>query len=295
MYTAAKLAGCLFLLLISSYSFSQQILTQTKIAGNGVSAAEGCLGCPGSEWNDANKITKKDGSFASTSLAEEGFCFQSICYYSRGLIASQFGFAIDPNAEIKGIKVAVVRKAEKGHSVKDYNIQLMKKGLLVGDNKSAPGFWPITSSSKSYGGNSDLWGTSWTASEINDPSFGFFLQCQNGLDNPVEAYVDVVKIAIYYVLQSPKLLSTTNGALTDLKVYPNPVSQSAMITFSASEKGQAEMILLDKMGREMLTMDLEISEGLFSKQIDLSAFPSGIYFIRCSLNNEILIKKIVKE
>jgi len=75
MYTAAKLAGCLFLLLISSYSFSQQLLTQTKIAGNGVSAAEGCLGCPGSEWNDANKITKKDGSLQAHHLLKKDSAF----------------------------------------------------------------------------------------------------------------------------------------------------------------------------------------------------------------------------
>jgi hypothetical protein len=103
-YSAGKLAGCLFLLLLTSISFSQQLSTQTRIAGNGVSAAEGCLGCPGTEWNNAGKITSKDGSFAGTILAENGFCFQSICYYSRGLIASKFDFALAKTRNFRGKK-----------------------------------------------------------------------------------------------------------------------------------------------------------------------------------------------
>jgi hypothetical protein len=86
-----------------------------------------------------------------------------------------------------------------------------------------------------------------------------------------------------------------NGLIKDLKVYPNPVSQSAMISFAASENGKAAITASDELGREVLMLNETISEGLFQKEIDLSNFPSGIYFVRCTFNDEVLIKKIIKE
>lgn len=295
--TSVATTAFLVQFLFTQVSFSQVVLSQPRLAGDGVSAAEGCLACPGSEWNIAENITHKDGQFASTTMMAKGFCFQSVCYFSRGLIASQFGFNLGSDVIIKGIKATVVRNASTLHAVKDYSIQLMKAGTIVGDDKSSNKVWPIIAAQRNYGGSSDLWGTTWTANEVNDPGFGFWLQCKNGTDNEnIQGNVDVVKIVIYYTIQQPKNLSA--DLIPDernFRVFPNPVSQNATISFNATSEDNALITICNELGEKVGEINEKVKEGLFTKEIDVSSLPQGIYFIRLSMNNNVQVSKIIKE
>jgi hypothetical protein len=52
-------------------------------------------------------------------MTANGFCFQTVCYYSRGLIGSAFGFNIPNASTIKGIQVRINRKAGIAQSIRD--------------------------------------------------------------------------------------------------------------------------------------------------------------------------------
>jgi len=92
-------------------------------------------------------------------------------------------FNIPTGAVIKGITVQVYRGANRANAVSDVTVKLLKAGTAVGNNKAVGGFWPqilwnaynIPTGNGvpiSYGGSTDLWGTTWTPADINNAGFG---------------------------------------------------------------------------------------------------------------------------
>ncbi|MEO9211284.1 MAG: T9SS type A sorting domain-containing protein, partial [Ginsengibacter sp.] len=76
-----------------------------------------------------------------------------------------------------------------------------------------------------------------------------------------------------------------------IKIYPNPVKNSANIEFSAGIYSQAE--LTDVNGKVLQHLVLSIMDT--EKKLDMSNIPSGIYFIKLAGNNKIESRKVVKE
>jgi hypothetical protein len=95
------------------------------------------------------------------------------------LVCKNLDSNIPNDATIEGIRIYIDRynsfTGDGTVTIKDDAIYLTKNGTdTVGNNKSIGATWPSsdTDTYVSYGGVSDLWGTSWTASEINDDNFG---------------------------------------------------------------------------------------------------------------------------
>jgi hypothetical protein len=65
--------------------------------------------------------------------------------------------------------------------VLDYSIRLVKGGTIVGSDYATASDWTTTENTVTYGGATDLWGTTWTASDINDSTFGVVLSCQSDI------------------------------------------------------------------------------------------------------------------
>jgi hypothetical protein len=70
-------------------------------------------------------------------------------------------------------------------------------------------------------------------------------------------------------------------------IYPNP--SSSLITIETS--GIGSLIITNLNGQFL--MEYQITEPI--TQIDITAFPSGIYFIKLKNNKTVEVKKIVKE
>ena len=116
--------------------------------------------------------------------------------YSQVLKATGFGFTVPSINIIHGIKVEIERYNDAGETAKDTIVQLTKTGTRVGDNKVAAGNWETTPTIKTYGGETDLWGTTWTPSEINASTFGIHLVAQATAAN-ADIYVDYIRITVY--------------------------------------------------------------------------------------------------
>lgn len=97
---------------------------------------------------------------------------------SHYLKATNFGFSIPSGATIDGITVDIRRRASSNnasyYSVDDV-IKLVKGGTVVGTNKASGTNWSTTFGYYTYGSSSDLWGSSWTHSDINDSNFGMVI------------------------------------------------------------------------------------------------------------------------
>ncbi len=117
---------------------------------------------------------------------------------------------IPTGATIEGITIYIDRynsfTGDGVVTISDDAIYLTKNGTdTVGDNKSTGATWASTDTDTyiSYGGVSDLWGTSWTASEINDDNFGIMIGPNisydlNSGEDGSDAKIDHVYVEITY-------------------------------------------------------------------------------------------------
>lgn len=112
------------------------------------------------------------------------------------LKATTFGFNIPAPAEILGIEVLVERKSAAGNIV-DNRARLVKGGVVGTTDRSIAAPWSATETTVTYGTPSDLWGTTWTPSDINNAGFGFALSVNDGVDT---AAVDQIRIRVTYSL-----------------------------------------------------------------------------------------------
>jgi len=154
--------------------------------------------------NSSNVSDGGDGAWTTPSNVYSDNGAYSTCYQDGSENAKTdilknlgFGFSIPSSATIDGITVEVERKSS-GTSSEDLLIQLYKAGTLVGTNKQSSTDYTTSDVIATYGGAADLWGTTWTYSEINDSTFGVAFQAEqmNSADRTIS--VDFVRITINY-------------------------------------------------------------------------------------------------
>jgi hypothetical protein len=81
-----------------------------------------------------------------------------------------------------------------------------------------------------------------------------------------------------------------------LRVYPNPISQFATISFSLGATSRVSISLNDLHGRTLKVIaDENFSTGYHEKRFDRGALPAGIYFLRVKINDQVMMSKIVVE
>lgn len=119
------------------------------------------------------------------------------------LVAKGFGFSFAPTDTITGIRVEIERKADAAATGLDNSVRIMKGGTIQGDEKASASNWPTVDAYGMYpadGSSSDLWGLTWTPSDINDANFGVGLSGQGN----TTLSVDHIRITVFAT-------SLTNG------------------------------------------------------------------------------------
>ncbi|MHA2029617.1 MAG: LamG-like jellyroll fold domain-containing protein, partial [Candidatus Kariarchaeaceae archaeon] len=123
---------------------------------------------------------------------------------------TNFGFDIPTGASIKGITVEVDKYATQGieNSIRDFSIRLRKASGQVGFDKKTTAWWDTIDDNlyDSYGGSSDLWETTWTAEDINNPGFGVDIAVEN-IGSTNTAYIDHIRIKVHYGRQMIEMIA----------------------------------------------------------------------------------------
>jgi hypothetical protein len=150
----------------------------------------------GSEaWENPNEITTPGLPYATVTLYQGH-------RYSNYLQGSQFGFALPPEAQVMGIEVNIYRMSDSHNpNIVDNVVSLVKAGTILGDNKAdSTNSWPTTLTLATYGGPTDLWGSDWTADDVNSADFGVALALyrDNNGNNSRDAAVDYMQVTVYY-------------------------------------------------------------------------------------------------
>jgi len=150
---------------------------------------------------DGNSITAPAGTYHPTFTLANG------TYGAAGIIASfavgaagsnvtlsntaptsnflnvvGFGLSVPLTSPIIGIEVSI-SGSQSGLPAGSYLMMSTLNGAGAGTPKKFT--LPLTTGSVPLGSDSDLWGTTWTAAEIDSPNFGFLLQAFNSSGTPV--------------------------------------------------------------------------------------------------------------
>lgn len=145
----------------------------------------------GASWSNPTNIFSSNDSYANAGAGSND---------SDLLRAYNFDFSSIPSgATILGVEVRYERKVGSGLQPDNgTDLQLLDAtGSLTGSVKDDPIPLPESDSYASFGGSSDLWGATLTASVVKDSDFGVGIR----VDNTISTYsvsVDHVQMRITY-------------------------------------------------------------------------------------------------
>lgn len=195
-----------------STTISKQFTTFTTLARTG----EYTSGGNSFKWQSTSNASTQNDTYSSLLYTDASNNVQSAplsvnpADETNWIVSKNLDSNIPSDATIEGIKIYVDRynsfTGDGTVTITDNAIYLTKNGTdTVGDNKSVGTTWPSTDTDTyaTFGGVSDLWGTSWTASEINDDNFGIMigptiLYDSSSGENGSSAKVDHVYVEITY-------------------------------------------------------------------------------------------------
>ncbi len=174
--------------------------SQSSAGPNSPSTCVNTTGTGTVAWGTPSSCTTSNNSYATASV--DGTT-------TNWLSATGFGFSIPSTATVNGIQVEVERKASATNNgaVDDAAARLIKGGTIQSTDATLLQDWSITEQYVSYGGSSSLWGTTWTAADVNSSNFGFALSATkaSAAGAAITASVDHVRITVTYTTASGNL------------------------------------------------------------------------------------------
>jgi len=280
-------------LLFLSLIISTSVFAQSEGPNSPLMAtysAIGCLACPGAEWNNWLNVTAADGMYADVSLNSFPNCFQTSCYYSRYLMASNFDFAIPANATITGIQAEILRMTSAASIIKDSIVQIFTS-INAGTNHADTSAWTSSPVNITYGGSTDLWGLLLTPASVNDVNFGVQVMIRNGSAQAalLPSSIDHMQMTVYYSLPTGTYSQTkTPGELT---LYPNPAASE--FTISNSRFPILKVEIYNLTGERILSQP-QTSSFKPETSVDISQLSPGIYFVVINAGTEKIKRKFIK-
>ena len=152
------------------------------------------------EWNDEvwiipNAVSADDDSYAGVSAATFDANLGSYLLKLGG-----FKFEVPTGATVNGI-IFQIEKYGTASDAEDGTVQLTKNFTAgVGnDLRIVAGLWPTTLTATTYGGTSNLWGTTWSPSEVNNDNFGLLFSVSSVGTN-TDAFVDYIRTTVTYTI-----------------------------------------------------------------------------------------------
>lgn len=131
-------------------------------------------GSTGFPWSNPGNAITSDNTYATQVSADASVGSSDF------LRATGFNFSIPGTATVSGITAKIERSYTGGTrgQIQEDNIQLLKAGTAVGTNKGSA-VWTTTDTFTTVGGQTDLWGTTWSPSDINNADFGVQVRVAN--------------------------------------------------------------------------------------------------------------------
>jgi len=165
------------------------------------------------DWTNPSNIGADDAAYATVTPGTPG------THYTYYLNATNLGFSV--SGTINGITVEIDRYSANNLAARfgiDALLYLIKGGTIQtsGSNKAnTTNKWPTTPTVATYGGSSDLWGNTWSATDINSSGFGvaFGANCTRAAQSNT-IYVDFIRVTVYYTVGGNNYTQVVSGAVS---------------------------------------------------------------------------------
>jgi hypothetical protein len=119
----------------------------------------------------------------------------------------------------------------------------------------------------------------------------------NGAFNNTQCYTLNVQLgATNFTAANGVIINDNNIAQTvktGMKVYPVPASNAVTISFDAYAKGNADIVIINQLGQQVLVKKVIVNNGTNFNTIDVSVLKSGVYTLKVNNGKEIQTKKMI--
>ena len=88
-------------------------------------------------------------------------------------------------------------------------------------------------------------------------------------------------------------IDSENSTIEDLAVYPNPSRDIFNVSFKTEEKQNLKVRLVNVIGEQLVSEDLQQFIGTYTKQLDLTNKAKGIYFLEIETDDGVINKKLI--
>ena len=82
-------------------------------------------------------------------------------------------------------------------------------------------------------------------------------------------------------------------AINNLDVYPNPSRDVFSVSFTSEDVQNLEVRVINVIGEVVYTENLVEFVGEYTKQVDLSTYTKGVYFLEITTDNGVINKKLI--
>jgi hypothetical protein len=180
-----------------SWTNAASALTQTRSPAT-------CSSVPGIgtvAWTNPGNALSSNGSYATAPVGDTTTTNYLQCV--------GYGFTIPTGASINGITVSVERSSTNT-GTQDAAVRTVKAGVIGTTDRSTATAYPTTDTYEAHGGAADLWGTSWTAADVNNANFGaaFASQKPGTAGGSRTISVDHIEITVDYTLPAATVINT---------------------------------------------------------------------------------------
>ena len=115
----------------------------------------------------------------------------------------------------------------------------------------------------------------------------------NNLETQSSNIVSTYVVGIPFKNGQNKTSSTFNHELSLNQNYPNPFNPSTRIDYSLKHPDYVKLIIFDNLGQEVKTLVNSFQvNGSYSVTLDLSNYPSGIYYYTLITSSKVISKKL---
>jgi hypothetical protein len=81
----------------------------------------------------------------------------------------------------------------------------------------------------------------------------------------------------------------------DINVAPNPTADITTVSMTLLESSKVRMEVVDILGKEVTPLFArDMTAGPYRYDVNMSAFNSGVYYLRIFVDNDMIVKKVVK-
>jgi uncharacterized protein DUF6701 len=163
------------------------------------------------DWDNEARAVSSNNSYATAVVDGSTTNF---------LRCTDYGFNIPSGVTVLGIEVKVERKSSRTQNggSEDAAMRLVKGGVIQATDRSSGTTYTTGDVVETHGSPTDLWGTTWTPTDINSANFGaaFAATKPSAGGNSHTISVDHIQITVYYsnnAPPAPSLSSPADGAI----------------------------------------------------------------------------------